>query len=68
MTGRGGIRVEKQVVEGKDPQVEACINVSEKRHCVGERKGSHEMVQIKLCFRRLSPFFKHVQKWFPGFA
>jgi hypothetical protein len=55
-------------VEGKDPQVEACINVSEKRHCVGERKGSHEMVQIKLCFRRLSPFFKHVQKWFPGFA
>ena len=41
----------------------------EKRHCVGERKESHGMVEIKLlCFRRLSPFFKHLQKLFPGFA
>ena len=66
MTGKGRIRVEKQVVVGK---VEACINVSKKRHCVGERKWSHGMVQIELlCFRRLSPFFKHVHKWFPGLA
>jgi hypothetical protein len=37
MTGTGRVRVEKQVVEGKDPQVEACSKyVREKRQCRSE--------------------------------
>jgi hypothetical protein len=49
--------------------VEARVsNVREKQCCVGVRKGSHGMVEIKLlCFRWLSPFFKHVHKGFPGY-
>jgi hypothetical protein len=48
--------------------VEACSkNVKEERLCVGARKGSHGMVEIKpLCFRWQSPFFKLVQKGYPG--
>jgi len=39
--------------------------VREKRLCVGVRKGSHEVVEIKLfCFRWLSPLFMCVQKGF----
>ena len=57
-------------MEGKDPQVEACSqDAREKRRRIGARKGSHGMEVIKLLsFRRLSPFFKRVQKGFPGFA
>jgi len=60
VTGRGHVQVEKQAVEGKDLQVEACSNyVRDKRPYVGTRKGSQGMVEIKLvCFRWLSP--KHV--------
>jgi hypothetical protein len=56
--------------EGQRPPVEASSkHVREKHYCVGERKGSRGMVEIKmLCFRWLSPFFKHVQKGFPEFA
>jgi hypothetical protein len=40
--------------------------VRKRRSCVEARKG---MADIKLsCFRRLFPFFKRVQKRFPGFA
>ena len=55
---------------GQRPQVEACSkHVKEKRPSVGARKGSRGMVEIQLlCLRRLSPFFKLVQKGFPGFA
>jgi hypothetical protein len=50
--GRGRVRVEKQAVEGKDPQVEASsMYVREKQCCVGVRKGSHLMVEIKLVFQ-----------------
>jgi hypothetical protein len=58
---------EKQAVEGKDPQVEACSKyVREKRPCVRAKKGGHGLVEIKLlCFRWLSPLFKCVQKGFP---
>ena len=54
----------------RTPQVEACSHyVREKRPRVRARKGSHGMVEIQLLrFRRLSPFFKHMQKGFPGFA
>ena len=52
----------------KTPQVEASSTyVREKRHCAGVRKRSHGMVEIKLLyFRWPSPFFKRVQKGFPG--
>ena len=54
---------------GQRPQGGACSYVTEKRSHVGARKGNHGMVEIKLLrFRMLSPFFKHVQKGFPGFA
>jgi len=43
--------------------------VGEKQPHVGARKESHRMAVIKiLCCRGLSPFFKYVQKGFPGFA
>jgi len=49
--------------------VEACSkHVRDKRPCIIARKEIHGMVEIKLlCFRWLSPFFKHVWKGFPGF-
>ena len=55
---------------GQRPQVEASgVYVREKRLCFGVRNGNHWLVEIKLlCFRWLSPLFKHVQKGFPGFA
>jgi hypothetical protein len=50
--------------------MEACSKyVREKRLCIGARKGSHGIVEIKpLCFRWQSPFFKLVQKGYPGVA
>jgi len=42
--------------------------VWEKWLCVRGRNGSHWLVVIYYVFRRLSPFFVHVQKGFPGFA
>jgi hypothetical protein len=65
--GRGCVQVEEEAVEGNNPQVEVCSKyVREKQPCVGARKGSHRMVVIRLlCCRRLSPFFKYVQKGFP---
>jgi len=55
---------------GPRPLVEAYSKyVREKWRCLGVRKGSHGMVEIKLLrFRRLYPFFKRVQKGFPGFS
>jgi hypothetical protein len=65
-TGRGHVQVERQAVEGKNPQLEAGSTYVREKLC---RKGSHGMVEIKLlCFRRLSPFFKLVQKGFPGYT
>jgi len=67
--GRGHVRVEKQAVEDKDSKWRPVVHVREKRRCVRVRRGSHLMVEIKvLCFRWLSPFFKLVQKGFPGFS
>ena len=68
--GRGRVRVEKQGVNGKYPQVEDSSKyVRKKRCCVGERKGSQVIVKIKLlCCMWLSPFFKRVHKRFPGFV
>jgi hypothetical protein len=67
LTGSGRVRVEVQVVEGKDTKWR--MYVKEIRRCIGARKGSHGMVEIKLlCFRWLSASFKLVQKGFPGFA
>jgi len=53
------VRVEKQAVEGIDPQVVASsMCVREKRLFVRARNGSHGMVEIKLlCFRWLSSFW-----------
>jgi len=43
--------------------------VREKRRCVGGRKGSHGVVEIKLLgFRWLSLLFKCVKKGLPGFT
>jgi hypothetical protein len=43
--GKGRVRVEKQAVEGKDPQVEAISKyLREKQPCVRAREGSHRMV------------------------
>jgi hypothetical protein len=55
---------------GQRPQVEASgMYAREKQLCVGVRHRSHWSVEIKLlCFRGLSPLFKHVQQGFPGFA
>jgi hypothetical protein len=59
--GGGGVRVEEQAVEGKDPMRRPVVSTREKRHCAGARKGSHVIVEMKvLCFRWLSPFFKYV--------
>ena len=55
---------------GQSPQVEASsMYVREKQQrCVVVSKGSHLTVEIKLLyFRWLSPFFKLVQKVFPGY-
>jgi len=57
VTGKGRVRVEKQVVEGKDPQVEASSTyVREKRYCFRARKGSYGMVEIKLLFQMALSF------------
>ena len=50
--------------------MEACSkHVGDKWPLVGAQRGSNRIVVIKLlCFRRLSPFFKPVEKGSPGFA
>ena len=57
-------------MEGKDSKWSSVVKyVRVKRRCVGARKGSHGMVEIKLsCFRWLSTVFKRMQKGFPGFS
>ena len=65
-TGRGRVRAEIQAARA---ETSSGGHVRETWCCVGVRKGSHGMVEIKLlCFRWLSPFFKHMQKGFPEFA
>jgi hypothetical protein len=68
--GGGGCPSRETGCGGQRPQVEASSKYMwEKRCCVRARKGSYEMVEIKLlCFRWLSPFFKGEQKGFSGFA
>jgi hypothetical protein len=67
--GRWHVWVEKQAVEGKDPKWRPVVSMWGTKSHVIARKDIRGMVEIKLlCFRWLSPFFKHVEKGFPGFA
>ena len=63
--GMGRVRVEEQAVEGKDPKWRPAV-------CKGEmspwRSEEGEPWDRLVCFRRLSRFFKHMQKGFPRFA
>jgi hypothetical protein len=70
LEGGGVSEYRNRLSRARTPQVEVSNKyVRKKRRCVGARKGSHLMVEIKvLCFRWLSHFFKRVQKGFPGFA
>ena len=57
---RQGVRPSRKTgCGGQRPQVEgSSVYVREKRLCVGARKGSHGLVEIKLlCFRWLSSFW-----------
>jgi hypothetical protein len=67
---RRQVQVEKRAAKGKEPPSGGQSKyVREKQRCVGVRKGSHGIVEMKLlCFRWLSSFFKRVQRGFPGYA
>jgi len=55
--------------EGQGLQMEACTKyVGEMALCRSEEGEQWDGSDQILCFRRLSPFFKHVQIGFPGFA
>ena len=67
--GQGGSEQKNKLWRARTPSGGQSKYVREKWLCVKMRKGSHGVVEIKLlCFRWLSPFFKHVQKGFPEFA
>ena len=60
MKGWGRVRVEKQVVDGNDPHEGHRYMCEGDMACVGVRRVSHGVVEIKLlCLRWLSPFLKH---------
>jgi len=65
-TGREHVRIEERAVEGKDPKWKPLVICEREmaRHQSEPWDGNDQLV----CFRRLSPVFKHVLKGFPGFA
>jgi len=55
--------------EGQRPQVEACTKyVGKMAPCRSEEGEPWDGSDQILCFRRLSPFCKHLQMGFPGLA
>jgi hypothetical protein len=62
VTGWGRVGAGKQAVDGNEPDGgHGCISVGEIRLCLGVKRESHWMVEIKILFIMwLSPFLKLV--------
>ena len=68
--GRGRVRIEEEAVKGNGPRWRPLVRQGcsgEMAPCRSEDEEQWDGSALS-CFRRLSPFFKPVQKGFPRFA
>jgi hypothetical protein len=67
-TGRGRVRIEKQAVKGKDPKWRPVVREGETALCWSKEREPFDGRDQSIVFQVAVPFFKLLQKEFPGFA